>query len=206
MTSWKMKKALLFPLFMLAVSGCRAADAPVLGVWEQLVVARADAPTNLIRRNFIFSDKKIERKTIFSAFADAFDGPICCIEVSNPMSIDLEVFLKKYDWDADDSDHLKSIKGWKYIYEASLVDSTRRNQNMRDLVRNMSSPGDVSPFSAAVISDNPVSVGTDGKRYGVNGMGLEFSSIYDKKTGVVRYVFDFSDGKVSFSEAPFPAE
>jgi hypothetical protein len=201
-----MKKILLCFVLMLTVCGCWAEDAPVLGVWEQLVVAERAVPSNSVRHNFIFSNKKLAHETTFSALSDSFSGSICCIKVSNPVSVDLNFLLKKYDWDNDDVDHLKHITGWKYIYEAHLVDSNLRNRNMQDLVRNMSHPNDVSPFSAAVISGWPVSAGSDGKRYRVDGSEFEFSSVYDEREDAMKYIFDFSGARSIFSEMPFPAE
>jgi hypothetical protein len=201
-----MKKVVLWFVFMLAASGCWAEDDPVFGLWEQLVVSEPAVPAHSVRRNFIYSNRKIVRETVFSALSESFDGSICCIKVSNLTPMDLTALLKKYDWDDDSAGHLKSITGWKYIYEANLVDSSLRNKNMHDLVRNLSSLGDASPFSAAVISGEPIPLGPTGKRYRLNGAELEFSSNYDKKRDVMRYIFDFSGDRFSFSEAPFPAE
>jgi hypothetical protein len=201
-----MKKVLLWLVLMLAVCRCWAEDAPVLGVWEQLVVAERAVPENSIRRDFIFASKKFEHETTFSALSDSFNGSICCIKVSNLTPVELKGLLKKYAWNNDDAAHLKNITGWKYIYEAHLVDSNFQNRNMRTLARDMSHPGDASPFSAAVISGWPVSVGSDGKRYRLDGSEFEFSSVYDERQGTMRYIFDFSGVRSIFSEVPFPAE
>jgi hypothetical protein len=205
-TAMIMKKILFFVIFIFASSVCYAEDVPIFGVWEQLVVAEANSNANPVRRNIVFSDKKITRETVFSALSDSFDGSLCCIKVKNIMSIDLSDLLEKYKWDSDDIDHLKSISGWNYIYEADLVDYSSQNKNMRDLVRDMSNPKDISPYYAAVVSGNPVRIKKNSSDFMLKGVIYKFHSDYDENGEIMRYVFNFPSGRVSFSERPFPAE
>jgi hypothetical protein len=201
-----MKKYLWCLAFMVMISGCRAGDSPVFGMWEQLVVAETNVQKIPTRHDFIFSDKKLTKDTVFSALSDSFDGAICCVEVENLTPMDLEGLLAKYKWDSDDIDHLKSISGWKYIYQAKVVEPGRQNKNMRELVKNLSNTGDTSPFSSAVVSGDSVLTGASDGEYRFNGTVVRFSSSYSDAKDVMSYLFDFSGTRVKFTEMPFPSE
>ncbi|RFU45007.1 hypothetical protein [Paraburkholderia sp. DHOC27] len=190
----------------LTSSMCRADQKPVFGVWEQLVTASTEKNAEPVRMNFIFSDTEITRETTFSALSDSFDGSICCVKVDHLMPMTLKALLEKYKWDSDDVDHLKSIAGWRYIYEAKVVDSRLQNKNMRDLVSNMSGANDISPFYSAVVSGYPVLTKAGSGTYALNGAVVNFSSEYDENKNVMRYLFKSSGESVRLSEKPFPAE
>jgi len=193
-------------LFLLGCSASQADKQPVFGVWEQMAAADAHSASNIARRDIIFSDKKIIGDTIFSALSRAYDGTICCLRVKNPSPIGLSDLLGKYKWSADDVAHLKNIKGWSYIYEANVVDIDDQNKNMRDLVSNLSGPGDISPFSAAVVSARLGESNKTVDHFSLNGKNIRFASVYVEKEDVFTYTFRLDGDQVVFSEESFPSE
>lgn len=201
-----MKIILLTLALVLSVGVSRAADFPAVGVWEQMAVADAHSSSTPIRRNLIFVDKKIAGGTMLSAISDSFDGTMCCLVVKNQTPIKFENLLEKYGWDSDDIDHLKNIKGWSYIYEAVLVEPASQNGNMRDLVSAMGGAGDISPFSAAIVSGGMSEVKKIGDTLLLNRRDIKFSVIYNKNEYVANYVFVINGKRKIFSEQLFPAE
>jgi len=201
-----MRSIVALVLFLLGCSASQADKRPVFGVWEQMAVTDAISASNAVRKDIIFSDKKIVEDTVFSALSRAYDGTICCLRVKNPSPIELSNLLVKYKWGADDLAHLKNIKGWSYIYEANLVDINDQNKNMRDLVRNLSGPGDISPFSAAVVSARLAESNKSVDHFSWKGRDIRFESAYVENEDIFTYTFDFNGERVAFSEDSFPSE
>jgi hypothetical protein len=179
-----------------------AQQAPIVGVWEQLPVADANGGANAARHNIVFVDQKITDETVFSGLVDAGtkNSVLCCVKVSRNSSITLAELLKKYQWDDDIADHLKKITGWKYIYEASLVDQSAQNPRMRKLVKDLSIPPALSPYSAAIVSGKIAGEEVD-KKFSTNGAAISFSTLENKN--VMQYKFSVNGEPVKLTEGMF---
>jgi hypothetical protein len=201
-----MRSIAVLVLFLLGCSASQVDEPPVFGIWEQMAAADAHSTSEIKRRDIIFSDKKIVGDTVFSALSRAYAGTICCLRVKNPSPIRLSDLLVKYKWTADDVAHLKNIKGWSYIYEANLVEIDDQNKNMQDLVRNLSNPGDISPFSAAVVSARLAESKKAVDHFSLNGKNIKFASVYVEQKDIFTYTFYLDGEQVIFSEESFPSE
>ncbi|MGV2292995.1 hypothetical protein AAHK20_30100 [Trinickia sp. YCB016] len=203
---------------ILMASTCQLAFAeqpPVVGLWEQLAAGdTGGTPVNIQRVNVVFVDRKIDEDTRFSGLFDVGTKAevLCCIKVSKSALITLPDLLKKYPWDPDTADHLKKITGWKYIYEARVVDSSEQNAGMRNVVRSLSNPQDLSPYTAPVISGNlpaPVMTGKIpaaliDKKFKVGGTDVTYSMRASQDTGVISYKFLINGKPVTLTEVGFP--
>lgn len=179
-----------------------AQQAPIVGVWEQLPVAGANGGANAAGHNIVFVDQKIADDTMFSGLVDAGtkNSVLCCVKVSRNSSITLAELLKKYQWDDDIADHLKKITGWKYIYEASLVDQSAQNPKMRKLVKDLSMPPALSPYSAAIVSGKIAGEEVD-RKFSTSGVAISFSTLENKN--VLQYKFSVDGEPVKLTEGMF---
>jgi len=179
-----------------------AQQAPIVGVWEQLPVAGANGGANAARHNIVFVDQKIADDTMFSGLVDAGtkNSVLCCVKVSRNSSITLAELLKEYQWDDDIADHLKKITGWKYIYEASLVDQSAQNPKMRKLVKDLSMPPALSPYSAAIVSGKIAGEEVD-RKFSTSGVAISFSTLENKN--VLQYKFSVDGEPVKLTEGMF---
>ncbi|MCX4175582.1 MULTISPECIES: hypothetical protein [Paraburkholderia] len=182
-----------------------AQQAPIVGVWEQLPVADANGGANAARHNIVFVDQKIADDTVFSGLVDAGtkNGVLCCVKVSKNSSITLAELLKKYQWDDDVADHLKKITGWKYIYEANLIDQSAQNPRMRKLVKDLSMPPALSPYSAAIASGKIAGEEVD-KKFSTNDGAVSFSTQSVQNKNVIQYKFSVNGQPVKLTEEIFP--
>jgi len=115
----------------------------------------ADGASVSARPVYVLTDQKLPGPTIFSALKGSGSTltVACCFEVSNPRPTSLEAELAKYGKDPDFDAHMKSIKGYRYIYAAqATADKQHWTPLMKTLARNASNPNDASPFSAAVVA------------------------------------------------------
>lgn len=179
-----------------------AQQAPIVGVWEQVPVADSNGGANAVRHDIVFVDQKIADDTVFSGLVDAGtkNSVLCCVKVSRSSSITLAELLKKYRWDGDIADHLKKITGWKYIYEASLVDQSAQNPKMRKLVKDLSMPPALSPYSAAIVSGKIAGEEID-KKFSTSGAAISFSTLENKN--VMQYKFSVNGEPVKLTEGMF---
>ncbi|MFL9948994.1 hypothetical protein PQR68_23675 [Paraburkholderia agricolaris] len=179
-----------------------AQQAPIVGVWEQLPVADANGGSNAVRHNIVFVDQKIADDTVFSGLVDAGtkNSVLCCVKVSRNSSITLAELLKKYRWDDEIADHLKKITGWKYIYEAGLVDQSAQNPKMRKLVKDLSMPPALSPYSAAIVSGKIAGEEVD-KKFSTSGAAIAFSTLENKN--IMQYKFSVNGEPVKLTEGMF---
>jgi hypothetical protein len=179
-----------------------AQQAPIVGVWEQLPVVDANGGANAVRHNIVFVDQKIADDTVFSGLVDAGtkNSVLCCVKVSKNSSITLADLLKKYQWDDDVGDHLKKITGWKYIYEASLVDQSAQNPRIRELLKDLSMPPAMSPYSAAIVSGKIAAEEVD-KKFSTSGAAISFSTLANKN--VMQYKFSVNGEPVKLTEGTF---
>lgn len=199
-----MKKVAASIFVGLACSIAQAQQAPVVGVWEQLPVGGGQDGQNAARHDVVLVDRKLADDTVFSALTDAGkqNSVLCCIKVSRNASITLADLLKKYPWDDDIAAHLKSIMGWKYIYEAKLVDASAQNAGMRELVKNLSLPPALSPYSAAIISGK---IGSDQvpATFSTGGASVSFSTRPMHGNNAIQYKFSVNGTAMKFTEAVF---
>ncbi|WP_146014169.1 hypothetical protein [Trinickia dabaoshanensis] len=205
----KMKKAIMF---VLIASICRIASAqqsPVVGLWEQVVAGdRGDgSPVNTQRVDVVFVDRKINEDTRFSGLfaADISPQVLCCVDVKRDDLISLSALLKKYPWDPDTADHLKKITGWKYIYEAKLVKPNEQNAKMRSLVKSLTVPPTLSPYSAPVISGE-IATAQMGKEFKVGNADVAYSVRMSNDKNSISYKFVINGKPVTLTEDMFPAE
>lgn len=82
----------MVPVF--AVTACQLVNAqtpPVVGVWEQLAVASKPGDQAPQRRDFIFTNQKLDADTVFSGLVDV--GPhaavLCCVKANKDASLSL---------------------------------------------------------------------------------------------------------------------
>lgn len=186
-----------------------AEQPPVVGLWEQLVAGdRGDGSTvNTQRVDVVFVDRKIDENTRFSGLFDATAKPeiLCCVNVSKSDLITLPELLKKYSWDPETVDHLNKITGWKYIYEARVVDSSGQNARMRNLIKNLTIPPTLSPYSAPVIAGK-IDAAEIGKKFKVGNADIAYSVRVSKDKSAISYKFSINGKPVTLTEEMFPGD
>jgi|GEM_PF-6277541 len=193
-------------LTFLYSAACQAAKPAIFGVWEQIVVAPANSKSSPSRRNFLFLSGTISTQEIFSGVSDSYDGTICCLKIINVLPVTLGELISKYKWAPEEIEHLQSIRGWSHIYEAVLVDKSQQNSNMKELVSMTANQSDLSPFSAAVVSGGSDDVKIVGGKLSVDKFEGSFSSVYDSRKNIMKYIFQHDGRRIVFSENPLPAE
>ncbi len=181
-----------------------AQQTPIVGVWEQLPVAGIQGGPNAVRHNIVFVDRKVADDMVFSGLVDAGtkNSVLCCVKVSKNSFITLAELLKKYQWDSDIADHLKKITGWKYIYEASLVDPSGQNSGMRELLKDLNMPPALSPYSAAIASGKIAGEKID-KRFSTSNGDISFSTQPSQDKNVIQYKFSVNGEPVKLTEEMF---
>ena len=196
-----MNKTLTSIILALSCSLAQAESPVTVGLWEQIATEDGN---NVQRHDVVFVSRKLSDDSEFSALMDVGKTDvICCIKVKKGASITLADLIKKYKWHDDDIRHLKSIKGWKYIYEATLVDPPEQNSAMRELVKSLSLPPPLSPYSAPVVSSkiagNMLPVTFD-----VGGTKVSFTTQANPKKNIIHYKFSVNGAACDFSEDMFP--
>jgi len=186
---------------------CHLANAqqpPIVGVWEQLPVADPNGGANAARHDIVFVDRKIADDTVFSGLVDAGtkNSVLCCVKVSSNSSTTLAELLKKYQWDDDIADHIKKITGWKYIYEANVVDQSAQNPRMRKLIRDLSMPPAMSPYSAAIVSGKIAGQEID-KKFSTSDGAVSFFTESVQDMNIIQYKFSVNGRPVRFTEESF---
>jgi hypothetical protein len=199
-----MKKTFFFSLVALACAGCHADGLPVTGVVQQIPVM-ADGANVSARPVYVLTDQKLAGPAIFSGL-QGFGSTltvVCCFEVKDAAPTSLDEALAKYGKDPEFAAHMKSIKGYRYIYAAQpSADKQHWTPLMKTLARNASNPNDASPFSAAAVAaqfDKPIIPAS----FTANGTAITLQTHADKKTGRTVYVFTHGGNKVEFSESAF---
>ncbi|WP_321951195.1 hypothetical protein [Paraburkholderia bannensis] len=199
-----MKKVVASAFVLFACGMAHAQQIPAVGVWEQLPIGDGQGGLKAVRHDVVFLDHKLASDTVFSALTD--DGKsnsvLCCIKVAKDAAITLPDLLKKYPWDEDLVEHLKSIQGGKYIYEARLVDASAQNAGMREMMKNLALPPALSPYSAAIIEGRLASKEVS-NTFSVGGATVAFASQSIQNNSVTRYKFTLNGTTVSFTEATF---
>lgn len=199
-----MKNRRLFALLVLACASCHADDLPVVGVIEQVPVM-ADGVNVSARPIYVLTDQKLSGPAVFSAL-QWFGSNLtvaCCFEVANTAPTSLDAELAKYGKDPEFAAHMKSIRGYRYIYTAQpKADKRHWTPLMKTLARNASDPNDASPFSAAAVAaqfDAP----TLPASFAVKNVPMTLQIRADEKTGRIVHVFTRGGNEVEFSEDAF---
>lgn len=183
-----------------------AEQPPIVGLWEQLAAGDTSNPSGHFQRvDIVFADQKIDEDTQFSGLMG--DGSIypvlCCVKASKDALITLPGLLKKYPWDTETADHLRKITGGKYIYEASVVDPGEQNLRMRTLIKDLSLPPSLSPYSAPVISGKILTAKVD-KKFKVGNTDISYSPQTSRDNTVMSYRFSINGKTVTLTEELFP--
>jgi hypothetical protein len=141
-----------FAILISAMCGALAQSEPAVGLWEKIAVTGPGGKL-VARTNYIFTDKKLTEETVFSAIQNAKPlTVICCIKVKNLKTVDLKDVLVKYSMDKEFVDHMKSIKGAPYMYEAMPVDQKEWNPLMAAIMSDDKDPSGHVPYNAPVIA------------------------------------------------------
>jgi hypothetical protein len=190
---------------LLLLCGIARAESPTVGLWEQLYVYGHNVGADQHRINLVFANKPAAGM-VFSAITDAGTKVriLCCVRTQTTKYMTLPDVFAKYKLARDDIDHLKTISGLKYIYEAKVVDKSDQNRNMRDLIDSTSSPDDQSPYSSAIISGDLRSLELTEKDFQVDGHAVTFNSTFDSGRGATFYKFNVDGRRVIFTESAFP--
>lgn len=201
-----MRKIAIYILVALTSQFVFAEQPPTVGLWEQLPTGyTGGTPTNSQRVDIVFVNRKIDEDTQFSALVDAGTkiAILCCVKVNKNALITLSGLLKKYSWDPDTADHLKEITGGKYVYEASVIDASERNTEMRELVKDLSIPPALSPYSAPVIAAK-IPVAEIDKKFKVDHTDVVYSMRASQDKSVISYKFSINGSLVTLTEGNFP--
>lgn len=191
-------------LFALAPGESRAGEVPVVGIVEQIPVL-ANGVNVSARPVYIFTDRKLSGPAVFSGL----QGPgstldvVCCYEVKDTVPTSLDAALAAYGKDPDFADHMKSVRGYRYVYAAQPVADRRRwTPLMKTLARIAADPADGSPFSAAVVGaqfDRP----TLPASFTANGVPMTLRTRFDATSGRIIHTFTRGADRIEFSESAF---
>lgn len=202
-----MRKIIVIFLTASAYQLAFAEQPPVVGLWEQLPLGDADGSSKSVPRvDVIFVDRKIDQDTEFAGLSDidTQSEVLCCVNVRKDALITLSELLKKYPWPSDIADHIKKIEGWKYIYEARVVDSGERNARMRELIKDLSMPPAASPYSDPVIAGRISAKEVNNKGFKVGNTGIAYSMRVSEDKSIVSYRFSINGKPVTLTEENFP--
>jgi len=187
---------------MAALGGAQAQSEPAVGLWQKLAVS--DSASNLVARtSYVFTDKKLTEETVFTAFQSAKPIVImCCIKVKNLKPVELKDVLSKYSMDKEFVDHMKSIKGATYMYEAVPVDKKDWNPLMANVMKADEDPDDQVPLHAPVIA---AKLGKDDVKQDKIELGpTKVNLAVTYKNGKAIYQFTVNGKQTTFSDETFP--
>lgn len=196
----EMLRRVLASLALSAVC-CHAAAQTVVGMVEQIPVI-IDGDHVIARPIYVLTAQKLSAPTVFSGLlpADSTASVACCFEVRNLAPIALPAELAKYAKDRDFVEHMKSIRGYRYVYAAQpTADRQGWTPLMKTLATIASHPQDGSPFSAPVVAlriERPMTP----LPLVAGGAKLTLRHREEEKAGRMVYVFTQGGSKVEFSE------
>lgn len=153
------------------------------------------------RPSYVFTTTKLASPTIFTALQSqgASTSTICCFEVTNLNQISIATELSKYASDQDFVTHMKSIKGYKYIYETHPATKSLWNQFMRDITPDARDPMDAQLFSAPVIAAT-IRKDSVPATFEVNHNKITLRTDYKKNSALGVYTFTIDGQKTTLSE------
>ncbi|MFX1766903.1 hypothetical protein PWP93_30840 [Paraburkholderia sp. A1RI-2L] len=198
-----MKKILVTASVSLACGITQAQQVPTVGLWEHLATGDADGQ-NVTRHDLVFVDRKLSDSAVFTALLDLGGRSVvlCCVKVSKSVPITLADLLKKYPWKSYDVEHIKSITGWKYIYEAKLVDPSEQNYRMHEIAKSLTEPGSTSPYSAGIISGK-IDSNMVRTEFSVDGVRVSYSMRPIRNFSTILCKFSVNGAAVKFTEDSF---
>lgn len=194
-------KIIYLSVFITAVSvGCSAENAPTVGLLEIVPVVGKDMRVKA-RPSYVFTTTKLASPTIFTALQsqEASTSTICCFEVTNLNAISITAELSKYAYDQDFVAHIKSIKGYKYVYEARPAAKSLWNQFMRDITLDTRDPMDSQLFSAPVIAAT-IRKESVPDTFEVNHNKITLKTDYKNNSTLGVYTFTVDGQKIILSE------
>jgi hypothetical protein len=190
------------------LSRVACANPPPVGLWEQFYVSvpTSNSNSNRHRVDLIVANQPVTKGSVFSALSDSGTKMriLCCIQTQSDTRLTLRQLLNKYPFSNDDVEHLKTISGVTYIYEAEVVQGSAQNGNMRDLIDSLSDPADRSPYSSALIGGSLRSLEFAQKHFQLDGHDVTFGSRFDSQRDSTLYEFNVDSQRVKFSEGRFP--
>jgi len=196
----------LIPLFLSLVTAFGVAHAesePAVGIWEKYSVT--DGAGKLVARtNYVFTNQRLTDETVFTAIRKTDPLRIvCCVKVKNLKPLELKELLAKYRTDDNFQEHMKSIKGSSFIYEAIPVDKGEWNPMMSTIMQQDQIAEDLSPYHAPVIASK---LSAADEKLGKLELGptkakLKISYSKDHKA---TYQFDINGKTITLNEDMFP--
>jgi hypothetical protein len=200
------KTALAAILSLMTLSAC-AAGAPVVGLWAKYPVSDQNMKA-VARPQYVFTNVKLTDPTMFTGLnlVGAETAVICCVVVKNLTPLNLANVVKKYASDSEFVEHMKSVKGLNFMYEADPAEKAVQNDYFKTVMHANLDPQDLTSFYAAVVGarlsekltvKNPFKVGAD---------QVSLKVTYPKSKTSVQYEFRVNDTSVKFSHASTSAE
>lgn len=194
-------KIIYLSVFITTVSvACSAENAPAVGLLEIVPVVGKDMRVKA-RPSYVFTTTKLASPTIFTALQSqgASTSTICCFEVTNLNSISITTELSKYAYDHDFVNHIKSIKGYKYVYETRPTTKGLWNRFMRDITPDTRDPMDAQLFSAPVIAAT-IRKGSIPDTFEANHNKITLKTDYKNDSTLGVYTFTIDGQKITLSE------
>lgn len=196
-----MRILFLFICTLLSSNSHAVQGTPVFGLLEQYPVVNREM--NVVARpSYIFSNQKLGTATIFTGLKD-FETRIrtlCCYEVVELEPVALKDILKKYDFDSEFVAHMKSVKGYKYVYVARPADKQFWNSYMKIISNSPRDQTDSAPFSipvvAATFKEDRIP-----QPFLLEQKKISLKADYDRKTATVFYKFVADRVETIFSES-----
>lgn len=196
----KIKTSLFFGL-LLTTLGSQAAEPPAVGLWQKYPVT--DGSFKLVARpQYVFTNKKIDGKTIFTGLNEIGGtlSTLCCVLVKNTTPLVLADVLKKYAADEGFVEHMKSVHGLPFLYQAEPVGKADRNEYFQTVMNTDNDPQDTSPFSAAVVGASLNKQDNVKPHFQVGSDRFQMKANYPENKNIVKYEFKINDKIVKFSE------
>lgn len=202
-----MKKILIFLTLFLSLTPAFADTDPIVGLWTKIPVSFHGYDLTA-RTSYIFTNKKLTESTVFVGTPNDDDAVnlICCIEVKNITPLDIGDILRKYGKDAGFVEHMKSIKGLNFMYQAVPVKRSEWSKFMTTIMNIDDNPDDLSPYTTPVISAKLGLKDENVRNLELSGKKSKLKIKYTNHKNTVVYEFLINGKKVIFSEDSYPAE
>lgn len=197
-----MKRISIILALAAVLGNAHAQSDPVVGLWEKIAVS--DSASNLVARtSYVFTNTKLTEETVFTAFQSAKPMvTMCCIKVKNLKPVELKDVLSKYSVDDEFVDHMKSVKGASYMYEAVPVDKKEWNSLMTKVMKADEDPDNQVPVHAPVIA---AKLSKEDEKLGRIELGPTKVNLSVKyKDGKAFYQFTVNGKQTTFSDETFP--
>lgn len=179
---------------------CSAENMPAVGLLELVPVVGKDMHVQA-RPSYVFTNTKLSSSTIFTGLQThgTVTSAICCFEVSNLNAISVTAELSKYSYDPDFVAHMKSIKGYSYVYASHPAPKALWNPFMKNITPDVRDPMDSQIFSAPVIAAT-IRKDLIPETFEVNQKKVSLKTDYKKNPDKGVYTFIIDGQRTSFSE------